>query len=311
MSWWQVCPLGPDGLRRLALPVLFGLRGQPLPHRPAGPRRARPAEAGEIAPLAALGAGAVDFGALYRLKMAAAAPRVRAATGRRAPPPSAPRDSRSSRRPRPRWLEPYAWFRALKDHFGGGAWWEWPPGRADAAGPAGRAPHGSFATRWRRISSTNTRSSRSGAGSGPRPPGAGSGSSATSPSSSRRTRRTRGRARSSSSSERTAARSPSRACPPTTSPRTASSGAIRSIGGRSTPRTATRGGRSACGPRSTCTTSCGSTISADSTRTGGSRCRPPTRGRANGGAGPGLDFFRAVARALSRTRGSSPRTSAC
>ena len=73
------------------------------------------------------GAGAVDFGALARLKT----PLLRLAAGRhrRAGSPAlGPEGFAEFSAAQAAWLEPYAWFRALKDYFGGRAWWEWPEG---------------------------------------------------------------------------------------------------------------------------------------------------------------------------------------
>jgi 4-alpha-glucanotransferase len=127
MSWWQVCPLGPTGYGDSPYQCFSAFAGNPylVDLRDLVSRRLL--EPGELAPLAALGAGPVDFGALYRLKW----PLLRRAFDRHRRagcPDLGPQGLDAFKAAEAAWLEPYAWFRALKDHFGGRAWWEWPAG---------------------------------------------------------------------------------------------------------------------------------------------------------------------------------------
>jgi 4-alpha-glucanotransferase len=124
LKYWQVCPLGPTGygdspyqcfsafagntyLVDLAVLVRFGL-----------------VDAAELAPLAALSADRTDYGAIYNLK-----PKLlNAAYARfKAKHPVLPYgDFSAFCKKHAAWLDAYAYFRALKDHYQGIAWWEWP-----------------------------------------------------------------------------------------------------------------------------------------------------------------------------------------
>jgi 4-alpha-glucanotransferase len=133
MSWWQVCPLGPTGYGDSPYQCFSAFAGNPylIDLRDLAARGLL--ETAEISPLAALGAGAVDFGALYRLKW----PLLRRAYDRHrlaGSPSLGPEGFAEFKAAQTPWLEPYAWFRALKDHFGGRAWWEWPAGARSLKG---------------------------------------------------------------------------------------------------------------------------------------------------------------------------------
>ena len=78
----------------------------------------------ELAPLAALSADRTDYGAIYNLK-----PRLLESVYARfkAQRPALPYgDFTAFCQKNADWLDAYAYFRALKDHFNGLAWWEWP-----------------------------------------------------------------------------------------------------------------------------------------------------------------------------------------
>jgi 4-alpha-glucanotransferase len=125
MSWWQVCPLGPTGYGDSPYQCFSAFAGNPylIDLRELASRGLL--DAADLAPLAALGAGPVDFGGLYMLKW----PLLRRAFDRhrRAGSPAlGALGFEAFKAAEASWLEPYAWFRALKDHFDGRAWWEWP-----------------------------------------------------------------------------------------------------------------------------------------------------------------------------------------
>ena len=136
MSWWQVCPLGPTGYGDSPYQCFSAFAGNPYLIDLQDFVARKLLEPNEIAPLSRCGIGAVDFGALYQLKW----PLLRRAYERhkRAGSPSLGAESfEAFRAAQATWLEPYAWFRALKDHFGGRAWWDWPAeARSVAALPA-------------------------------------------------------------------------------------------------------------------------------------------------------------------------------
>jgi|CZKI01.1.fsa_nt_gi 4-alpha-glucanotransferase len=127
MTWWQVCPLGPTGYGDSPYQCFSAFAGNPYLIDLQGLVAGGLLGADEIAPLASLGADSVDFGALFRLKW----PLLRRAFSRHklaGSPALGAEGFAEFRAAQASWLEPYAWFRALKDHFGGRAWWEWPQG---------------------------------------------------------------------------------------------------------------------------------------------------------------------------------------
>src|SRR5580700_3354762 len=125
MSWWQVCPLGPTGYGDSPYQCFSAFAGNPylVDLQDLVDRKLLTGE--EVAPLAGVGKGAVDFGALYELKW----PLLRCAFGRHklaGSPALGPEGFDEFKAAQAPWLEPYALFRALKDSFGGVAWWDWP-----------------------------------------------------------------------------------------------------------------------------------------------------------------------------------------
>jgi 4-alpha-glucanotransferase len=125
MSWWQVCPLGPTGYGDSPYQCFSAFAGNPYLIDLQDLVARRLLSAAEVAPLALQGRGAVDFGALYKAKW----PLLRRAFERHrvaGSPALGPEGFVEFKAAQARWLEPYALFRALKDSFGGRAWWEWP-----------------------------------------------------------------------------------------------------------------------------------------------------------------------------------------
>lgn len=124
MKYWQICPLGPTGYGDSPYQCFSAFAGNPYLVDLAGLIRWGLLPADGLAELAALPTDRVDFGALYRLK-----PRLlhlaseKFARQRPALPYG---DFAAFCRQQAHWLDDYAYFRALKDHFAGAAWWEWP-----------------------------------------------------------------------------------------------------------------------------------------------------------------------------------------
>jgi 4-alpha-glucanotransferase len=132
MSWWQVCPLGPTGYGDSPYQCFSAFAGNPylIDLQDLVSRGLLAAD--QLAPLARAGQDAVDFGALYELKW----PLLRRAFERHrqaGSPDLGPESLAQFKAAQARWLEPYSRFRALKDSFGGKAWWDWP---ASARSPA-------------------------------------------------------------------------------------------------------------------------------------------------------------------------------
>lgn len=123
-KYWQLCPLGPTGYGDSPYQCFSAFAGNPLLIDLAALVRAGLLTADETAPLAALPAGRTDYGALHNLKW----PLLNTAHRRflESPPALPYGDFAAFKRQHAQWLEPYAYFRALKDRFGGSAWQNWP-----------------------------------------------------------------------------------------------------------------------------------------------------------------------------------------
>jgi 4-alpha-glucanotransferase len=124
MKHWQVCPLGPTGYGDSPYQCFSAFAGNPYlidlaPLVPLGLLTAA-----ELAELAALPQEHTDYGGLYRIKpklLQLAHRRFRSAR------PALPYGNFAAFcRKNAAWLDAYAHYRALKDHFNGLAWWDWP-----------------------------------------------------------------------------------------------------------------------------------------------------------------------------------------
>jgi 4-alpha-glucanotransferase len=124
MSWWQVCPLGPTGYGDSPYQCFSAFAGNPylIDVQDLVSRKLLTAE--EAAPLSRLAADKVDFGGLYKLKW----PLLRRAYERHKVAGSQVLGTQSFqdfKAANSSWLEPFAYFSALKDSFDGKPWWEW------------------------------------------------------------------------------------------------------------------------------------------------------------------------------------------
>jgi 4-alpha-glucanotransferase len=137
MKYWQVCPLGPTGYGDSPYQCFSAFAGNTYLVDLAALVPLGLLEAAELIPLANLSADRTDYGAIYNLK-----PRLleQAYARFKKKKPALPYgDFPAFCRDQAGWLEPYAYFRALKDHFKGLAWWEWPLEARDVA-RAGKSP---------------------------------------------------------------------------------------------------------------------------------------------------------------------------
>lgn len=125
IRYWQTCPLGPTGYGDSPYQCFSAFAGNPYLIDLADLVRIGLLTNEELAPLRQLPPDHVDYGGVYQTKWSI----LRKAFDRhqalkRIP---APYDGFAAFRKAERdWLEPYALFRALKDHFNGQPWWEWP-----------------------------------------------------------------------------------------------------------------------------------------------------------------------------------------
>jgi 4-alpha-glucanotransferase len=123
-QYWQLCPLGPTGYGDSPYQCFSVFAGNPYLINLFELTRHGLLPQDALGPLVFLSADRVDYGALYRLVgplLGQAYENFRAGRG------SAPSgDFAGFKRANAAWLEPYALFRALKDHFDGRPWWDWP-----------------------------------------------------------------------------------------------------------------------------------------------------------------------------------------
>jgi len=124
-SYWQVCPLGSTGYGNSPYQSFSAFAGNPYlidldPLVDAGLL-----QRADLAKLDALPAERVDFGAIWLHKW----PVLFAAAERylRKPVALPYGDFAAFCSSQADWLADYAYFLALKDHFSGRPWWEWPP----------------------------------------------------------------------------------------------------------------------------------------------------------------------------------------
>jgi len=131
LKYWQVCPLGPTGYGDSPYQCFSAFAGNPYLVDLAVLVPYGLLAADDLAELAALSPDRTDYGAIYRIKP----PLLRAAaTAFRQMKPVLPYgDFAAFCRKEAPWLDAYAYFRALKDHFGGIVWWEWPAEARDHA----------------------------------------------------------------------------------------------------------------------------------------------------------------------------------
>jgi len=125
ITYWQVCPLGPTGFGDSPYQCFSSFAGNPYLIDPAALVRAGLLTEAALSPLRDLSLDHVDYGALYQRKL----PLLFSAhtAWRRNPGQTLPYgDFDVFRQANAAWLEGYAAFSALKEHFGGHPWWEWP-----------------------------------------------------------------------------------------------------------------------------------------------------------------------------------------
>lgn len=125
MNYWQLCPLGPTGYGDSPYQCFSSFAGNPYLVDPLPLVRSGLLTAAMLAPLQALDASRVDFGGLYekKLPLLFSAHRMWREAGKPALPYG---EFDRFRADHASWLAGYALFSALKDHFGGKPWWDWP-----------------------------------------------------------------------------------------------------------------------------------------------------------------------------------------
>lgn len=125
MQYWQVCPLGPTGYGDSPYQCFSSFAGNPYLIDPAALVRAGLLTDAAVAPLRSLNRDRVDYGALYQRKLPLlfSAHAAWRRDSKRVLPYG---DFAAFRQKNAAWLAGYAYFSALKEHFSGRPWWEWP-----------------------------------------------------------------------------------------------------------------------------------------------------------------------------------------
>lgn len=123
--YWQLCPLGPTGFGDSPYQCFSSFAGNPYLVDPAALVRAGLLDEGDVAPLRGLSAERVDYGALYERKRPLLF-QAHAAWRRDRSRPLPYGEFEGFRQRHAAWLPGYSLFSALKDHFQGRPWWEWP-----------------------------------------------------------------------------------------------------------------------------------------------------------------------------------------
>ncbi len=124
LHYWQVCPLGPTGYGDSPYQCFSAFAGNPYLIDLEALKRAGLLSGADLAPLQALPATGVDYGWLYVTKWPAL---FAAYENFKQKPVALPYgDFAQFCADQKSWLEPFAQFLALKDHFKGQPWWEWP-----------------------------------------------------------------------------------------------------------------------------------------------------------------------------------------
>ena len=121
---WQICPLGPTGYGDSPYQCFSAFAGNPLLIDLNVLAKAGLLTTEELVPLAALPSDRVDYGALFQLKWPLLFTAHRRYLAQKTALPYG--DFAAFKRQQSGWLDAYCYFRALKDHFGGAAWQNWP-----------------------------------------------------------------------------------------------------------------------------------------------------------------------------------------
>lgn len=124
VKFWQLCPLGPTGYGDSPYACFSAFAGNPHLIDLSALVAHDLLDEADLAPLRALPADRVDFGALHRLKRPLLARAYENFRSRRVAAPYG--DFARFKHEHAAWLMPFAYFTALKEHCNGRPWTEWP-----------------------------------------------------------------------------------------------------------------------------------------------------------------------------------------
>jgi len=127
VRYWQVCPLGPTGYGDSPYQCVSAFAGNPYLIDLMDLCKGGILRSESLGPLLFLPADKVDYGALYKLKWPVLR---RSFDGFRAKSNGNGiyGDFQQFKDKHSEWLEPFAWYQALKQKFGGKPWYGWPEG---------------------------------------------------------------------------------------------------------------------------------------------------------------------------------------
>ncbi len=123
MRYWQVCPLGPTGFGDSPYQCFSSFAGNPYLIDLIALQRAGLLTDQDLAPLRVIDDEKIDYGAVYSAKWPALFAAYENYDNATCDLPYG--DFNEFKRRNKSWLEPYAQFMALKDHFQGRPWWLW------------------------------------------------------------------------------------------------------------------------------------------------------------------------------------------
>jgi len=124
LHYWQVCPLGPTGFGDSPYQCFSAFAGNPYLIDLAALQSFGLVDHDDLAMLAALPQDHVDFGALHQTKFPILFRAFKRFKENTSPLPYG--DFAYFQKKHANWLDAYALFQALKDHHQGKPWWEWP-----------------------------------------------------------------------------------------------------------------------------------------------------------------------------------------
>lgn len=124
-KYWQICPLGPTGYGDSPYQSFSSYAGNPYLISLSALQARGLVDDKTLAKLSKLPKSFVDYGALYQAKWPVLDAVYETCVG--SEPKAHPYGSFSKfKETNDRWLEPYAYFQALKNHFDGAPWYQWP-----------------------------------------------------------------------------------------------------------------------------------------------------------------------------------------
>lgn len=129
IKFWQICPLGPTGYGDSPYQCFSAFAGNPYLVDLAPLVSAGLLNAGDVASLRTLPHERTDYEALHQRKLPLLRQACLAYHARQAALPYG--DFAEFKRAQAHWLDAYTFYRALKDHFGGKSWTEWPKEQRD------------------------------------------------------------------------------------------------------------------------------------------------------------------------------------